>query len=167
MRAPVEDTLEATHQALPEATHQTLPEATRQALPEATRQTHLRGHPVAAHPKAHLVAAHHRDRPAETHLRDHPVAAHPKAHLVAARHRDRPVETHLRAHLAAFPIPGDKARLDHRARLAHPEPLDYRQDNLLLSQSITHSPSRHQPHPGSKLPNQRISRENPRKPRSS
>ena len=70
-------------------------------------------------------------------------------------HKALPVAAHLRAHLAGAPLPpsGGKARREALA-LASPH----------LSQSITHSHSRHQHHPGSRSPPQRISQGNLRRP---
>ena len=180
----------AIRRTLPEAIRQILPGEIRRTLPEATRQTHPvaahhkghqvatlpKAHPVAIHPRDHPAATHHKGHPAATHHRDHPVAAHPrdhqvaaplKGHPVAAHPRDHPVAVHPRVPLAAFPTPGDKALLGHPVRLAHQGLPVYNRPSLLLSRSITLSPSRHQHHPGSKSPNQRISREGLRMLKSS
>ena len=150
-------------------------------LPEAT---HLRGHLVAALPKAHPAADHLRGHPAAALPKDHPVvlprvhpaaahhkalpaAAHHKALLAAAHHKALPAAAHLRAHLAGANLPpsGGKARPDCLGCLAHQEALVLASPHL--SQSITRSHSRHQHHPGSRLPPQRTSWESPRRPRSS
>ena len=144
--------------------------------------THLKDHPAAAHPRDHPVAAHLRDLQAAVHPKDHPVAAHlrdlqvavhPKDHPVAAHLRDLQAAVHPRDHpVAALPrdhqavslTPGDKLLPDRQARRA---PQVRPEHNPPLSQCITHSLSRHQHRPGSKSPNQRTSRENPRRPKSS
>ena len=188
--------LEATHQTLPEAIRLTHPVATHlKDHPVAAHlRDHLvaallKDHPVATHLRDHLVAALPRDHPEETHPKDHPaaplpVATHlrghpaaalpkdhpvvlPRVHPAAAHHKALPAAAHLRAHLAEANLPpsGGKARPDRLGRLAHQEALVLA--NPHLSQSITHSHSRHQHHPGSRLPPQRTSRESPRRPRSS
>ena len=139
-------------------------------------ETHPRGHPAAPLPEAtHLRGHPAAPLPEATHLRGHLVAALPKAHPAAAlpkvhpvaHHKAPPAAAHLKAHLAGATLPpsGGKARPDRQGRLAHPEGLVLA--SPLLSQSITHSHSRHQHHPDSRLPPQRASPENPRKPRSS
>ena len=182
---------EATRQALPGAIRRAPLEATRQIHPEVI---HPRGHQAAALLRDHPVGTHPKDHPGEAHLRAHPEATHLRAHPEAIHHRVHPVATHLKAHQAAAhprdhqevhhpkghpeaalprvpreasPTPGGKAPLGHPARQAHREPPECNQPSLLLSQSITHSLSRHRPRPGSRLPNQRTSRENPRRPRNS
>ena len=130
-------------------------------------ETHPKGHPVGAHPRAHQVAASLRDHQGAHHPKGHPEADHLRDHLVAARLKGHLVVAHLRALLEVFPTPGGKALpgpLVHQAPL---EPPGYKRASPPLSRSTTHSPSRHQHHPGSKLPNQRISREGLRRPRSS
>ena len=151
--------LEAIRQTPLGVIHQVLPETICQTHPVAV---HLKGHPVATPLKDHLVA---------THLRGHPVAIHLKGHPVATPLKDHPEAppleaTHLRGHLAGATLlpSGGKARPDRQDCLARREALVLASPHL--SQSITCNHSRHQHHPGSRSPPQRISRGNRGRPRS-